>query len=157
MRFAVAVVAAFLALPAGSASALTMDEILARYVEARGGAAKIEAIKSLRATGKVVFGGGESAIEAAWGRLQKRPGMIRSEITLQGLTAVEAFDGQEGWSLSPFQGRRDAEKGSADDAREHGAATRTSRGRSSTGARRGTGSSTWAPRTWTARPRTSCA
>ncbi len=118
MRFAVAVVAAFLALPAGSANALTMDEILARYVEARGGAAKIEAIKSLRATGKVVLGGGEFAIEEAWGRLQKRPGMIRSEITLQGLTSVEAFDGQESWSLSPFQGRRDAEKGSADDARD---------------------------------------
>src|SRR6266508_5688372 len=95
-----------------------MDEILESYVEARGGAAKIVAIKSLRATGKVVFGGGEFAIEEAWARLQKRPGMIRSEITLQGLTAVEAFDGQEGWSLSPFQGRRDAEKGSADDARD---------------------------------------
>jgi len=118
MRFAVAVVAAFLALPAGSAGALTVDEILMRYVEARGGAAKIEAIKSLRATGKVVFGEGEFAIEAGWGVLQKRPGMIRSEITLQGLTAVEAFDGQESWSLSPFQGRRDAEKGSADDARD---------------------------------------
>src|SRR6266542_236853 len=118
MGFAVAVGTAFLALPAGSAGALTGGEILARHVEARGGAAKMEAIKSIRATGKVVFGGGEFAIEAGWALLQKRPGMIRSEITLQGLTAVEAFDGQEGWSLSPFQGRRDAEKGSADEARD---------------------------------------
>src|SRR6266511_2393886 len=118
MRFALAVVAAFLALPAGSASALTLDEILARYVGARGGAAKIETIKSLRATGKAVFGGGEFSIEAAWGLLQKRPGMIRNEITLPGLTAGEASDGQGGWSPSPGQRRRDAKTGSAAYARD---------------------------------------
>jgi photosystem II stability/assembly factor-like uncharacterized protein/outer membrane lipoprotein-sorting protein len=117
MRFAIAVAGALLTLSAGPARALTVDEIVAKAVEARGGLAKIEAIQSVRATGKVVFGGGEFSIEAGFGLLQKRPGMIRSETTLQGLTAVEAFDGQEGWNLSPFQGRRDAQKGSADDAR----------------------------------------
>ncbi len=118
MRFAMALVAGLLSLSAGPAHSLTVDEIVARYVEARGGMAKIEAIRSLRATGKVVFGGGEFSIEAGFGLLQKRPGMIRSERTIQGLTAVEAFDGREAWSLSPFQGKRDAQKGSADDARE---------------------------------------
>jgi hypothetical protein len=117
MRFVNAMVAALLTLPAVPALSLTVDEIVAKSVEARGGLAKIEAIKSVRTTGKVVFGGGEFSIEAVFGRLQKRPGMIRTETTLQGLTAVEAFDGQEGWSLSPFQGKRDAQKGSADDAR----------------------------------------
>ncbi|HEX5855437.1 MAG TPA: hypothetical protein VFZ57_07435, partial [Thermoanaerobaculia bacterium] len=117
MRIVIAWVAALLALPAGPAHSLTVDEIIAKSVEARGGLAKLEAIKSVRATGKVVFGGGEFSIEAGFGLLQKRPGMIRDETTLQGLTAVEAFDGQEGWRLSPFQGKRDAQKGSADDAR----------------------------------------
>src|ERR1700693_5055573 len=120
MRFAIAVAGAFLTIAGEPARALTVDEIVAKAVEARGGLAKIEALKSVRATGKVVFGGGEFAIEAGFGLLQKRPGMIRSETTLQGLTAVEAFDGREGWNLSPFQGRRDAQKGSADDARAFG-------------------------------------
>ena len=64
------------------------------------------------------FGFGSGQIEAGWAQLQKRPGMIRTEVTLQGLTAVDAYDGHEGWSLDPFQGRRDAQKDSADDARE---------------------------------------
>ncbi len=118
MRFALGILAALLTLPARPTGALTVDEILARYVEARGGAAKLAAIRSFRATGKAVFGGGEFAVHADWGLLQKRPGMIRSETTLQGLTGVEAFDGQEAWSLFPFQGRRDAQKESADEARD---------------------------------------
>ena len=118
MRIAVAFVAALLALPANSGRALTVDEIVARYVEARGGAAKLEAIRSLRMTGKARFGGGDSPIEASFGQLQKRVGMIRTEITLQGLTAVDAYDGSESWSLSPFQGVRDAQKNSADEARQ---------------------------------------
>ncbi len=79
MRLALGILTTLLALPAGPAGALTVDEVLARYVEARGGIAKLAAIKSLRATGKAVFGGGEFAIEAAWVRLQKRPGMMRTE------------------------------------------------------------------------------
>ena len=117
MRFAMAIVIAALALPAGFAGALTVEEILAKNVEARGGMSKLQAIQSLRVTGKAVFGFGDSAIEAGWGMLQKRPAMFRTEITLQGLTGVDAYDGREGWSLEPFQGRRDAQKSSADDAK----------------------------------------
>jgi hypothetical protein len=36
---------------------------------------------------------------------------------LQGMTAVQAYDGQEGWKISPFQGRKDPEKMSADDTK----------------------------------------
>ena len=58
-----------------------------------------------------------AAIDAPWGQVQKRPGLVRSEITLQGLTQISAYDGREGWTISPFQGRLDAEKASDDDAR----------------------------------------
>src|SRR6266567_6565004 len=117
MNTVIAIVTALLALPAAASKPLTVDDVVARYVDARGGLAKVDAIKSFRATGKVVFGGGEFSLEAGFGLLQKRPGMLRVETTIQGLTAVEAYAGQEGWSLSPFQGKRDAQKGSADDAR----------------------------------------
>ena len=38
--------------------------------------------------------------------LVKKPGMIREEGSIQGLTGVFAYDGKEGWSIQPFQGRR---------------------------------------------------
>jgi len=110
MNIAFLFAVALLAAPAQAAKPLTVDEIVARSIEARGGAAKLAAIRSVRVTGKLVFGGGNFSIEAAFGRVVKRPGMIRTETTLQGLTAVEAYDGTEGWSLDPFQGRRDPEK-----------------------------------------------
>src|SRR5438093_4429359 len=101
---------ALLAPPAQPAKTLAVDEIVARSVEARGGAAKLAAIQSLRLTGKVQFGGANFSIDAAYAVLVKRPGRIRSETTLQGLTAVEAYEGAEGWSVQPFQGRRDPQK-----------------------------------------------
>jgi hypothetical protein len=33
------------------------------------------------------------------------------------MTQVEAYDGKEGWRISPFQGRKDPEKMSADDVK----------------------------------------
>ena len=66
--------------------ALTVDEIVARHVEARGGAARLAAIRSLRLTGTSVFGGGDFRIEAEWALVVARPGRLRSELSLQGLT-----------------------------------------------------------------------
>ncbi len=97
--------------------AVTADELIARNVEARGGLAKLQALRSLRLTGTVTFGGGEGRIEAKAGRLVKRPGMIRTEMTLQGLTGVDAYDGKEAWSLEPWEGRRDPQRTSADEAK----------------------------------------
>ncbi len=116
MRFLIALLTAVLALPS-SGRTLTVDEIVAKNIAARGGDAKLKAIHSLRLTGKAVFSFGDNALEAGWGQLQKRPGMIRTEISLQGLTAVTTYDGREGWSLQPFQGRRDAQRSSAEDSR----------------------------------------
>ena len=118
MPIAFALVAAALFSSTSPSRPLTVDEILARYVEARGGSSKLDAIRSLRLTGKAEFHFGDTHIEAEWGQLQKRPGMIRTEATLQGLTSVDAYDGRDAWTLFPFQGRRDAEKKSADEARE---------------------------------------
>ena len=99
------------------ASAETLDQVLAKNAAARGGESKLREIKTLRLTGHVVFGGGDFTSDAEWAQVQKRPGSVRSEFTLQGLTAVSAYDGKDGWSMSPFGGRREAEKQSDDDAR----------------------------------------
>ncbi len=117
--FVRAVLATFiLAFPGAiSATPLTTDQVVDKALAARGGLERIHAIGSLRLSGRISFGAGDGRIEAAWAQIQKRPGRIRSETTLQGLTAVEAFDGREAWALEPFQGRRDAQKRSGDEAK----------------------------------------
>ena len=115
-RFGLLVVS--LALQSGAVHALTADEIVTRYIEARGGAEKIQTLRSVRLTGKLEFGRRSSVVVADWGEIIKRPGMLRDETTMQGLTSVDAFDGKDAWSVSPFQGRRDPQRASADETRQ---------------------------------------
>src|SRR5713101_4662752 len=118
MRNGIGVLLAGMLLQAGAARALTADEVVARNIEARGGAAKLAAVRSLRLTGTASFTFGDNKIDAEWAALQKRPGMVRTEISLQGLTAVDAFDGRDGWEVQPFSGRRDAHRTTADEAKD---------------------------------------
>lgn len=98
------------------ARALTLDEILQKNLAARGGAEQIAALKSVRFTGKMKFSGWGGEFELS--NLTARPGRVRNESTMQGLTQISAWDGSEGWSISPFGGRKDPEKMSADDAKQ---------------------------------------
>lgn len=84
------------------AAAQAVDEIVAKHLAARGGAARIAAIESLRTTAKVKAEGGREAVVV---REIKRPGRIRAEFTAQGVTGVYACDGERGWLVSPFDGR----------------------------------------------------
>jgi hypothetical protein len=97
-----------------AAHAETVDELLAKNLAARGGADKVAAIKTLKSEGKLLFGG---QFELSLTTYQKAPDKVRSEASIQGLTAVQAWDGHEAWQISPFQGRKDPEKMSADDAK----------------------------------------
>jgi hypothetical protein len=87
-------------------SAQTADEIIANYVKNTGGAERIQAIKTLRRTGKLTLGFGMDAVMV---RENKRPNKVRQEFTLQGMTAVTAYDGRQGWKIEPFQGKKDPE------------------------------------------------
>ena len=95
-----------LALVAVPAPAQTAEEIVARYIKAIGGMEKIQAVRTLRRTGKFTGGGG---FEAAVLEESKRPGMVRQEFSLQGLTGVNAYDGKTGWKIEPWQGKKDPE------------------------------------------------
>src|SRR5690348_1246526 len=97
-----------------SAHALTVDDLLAKNLAARGGADKVAAIKTLKSEGKLLFGG---QFELTLTAYQKAPDSVRNEASIQGLTAVQAWDGKDAWQISPFQGRKDPEKMSADDAK----------------------------------------
>ena len=95
-----------LALLAAPASAQTAEEIVAKYIKTVGGADKIQAVKTLRRIGTFNGGGG---FEAPIVEENKRNNMVRQEFSLQGLTAVNAYDGNTGWKIEPWQGKKDAE------------------------------------------------
>lgn len=89
-----------------SASAQTAEEIVAKYIKTVGGAEKIQAVKTLRKMG--IFNGG-GGFEAPILEENKRANMVRQEFSLQGLTAVNAYDGKTGWKIEPWQGKKDPE------------------------------------------------
>ena len=104
-----------LALMTAGLQAQTVDEIIAKNIQARGGAEKLKSVQSMKSTATMTMGPG---MEAPGVLLQKRPGMARLEFTVQGLTAVQAYDGKNAWQIMPFTGKKDPELMSADEAKE---------------------------------------
>lgn len=96
-------------------SAQTVDEIIAKNIQARGGMDKIKSVQTIRSTGIMTMGPG---MEAPGALIQKRPDMARLEFTMQGLTAVQAYDGKDAWQIMPFTGKKDPEMMSADDKKD---------------------------------------
>src|SRR5438477_11323587 len=79
---------ALIAIVAGcgfAASAQTADEIVGHYVKAVGGMDKIQAVHSLRRSGKYIGGGG---FEAVILKENKRDAYVRREFSLQGMKAI---------------------------------------------------------------------
>ena len=107
--------AALISSAAETENAPTLDELVAKNIEAKGGADALRALQSLKLTGKLVIREGQ--VQLLHTEIKKRPDQVRTDETLQGMTAVEAYDGKESWRISPFQGRKDPEKMSADDTK----------------------------------------
>jgi hypothetical protein len=93
----------------------TADELIAKNIQARGGMEKMKAIKTMRITGKFEGGGG---FTASVGQENQRPNLLRETLTLQGMTAVQAYDGSAGWQIQPFGGKKDPELMGEDDVRD---------------------------------------
>ena len=118
LRALIAFISAALIAPnffAQDKNAPTLDELVSKNIEAKGGADALRGLQSLTLTGKMLVQQGQ--IQLTYVQTKKRPGEVRTEATLQGMTQVEAYDGKEGWKISPFQGRKDPERMSADDVK----------------------------------------
>jgi len=100
MRHLIPLVAAVLLAPAVP-EAQTLDEILAKHVAARGGRDALAALRTLRMSGRASAGPGREALVT---REIARPGRIRTEFAFQGTTGVYAWDGSEGFQVSPLDG-----------------------------------------------------
>jgi hypothetical protein len=96
------------------ASCQTAEDLVNKNIEAKGGMDKIKAIETWRMTGKLIGGG----ITASTGQENKRPNLVRETFSLQGMTAVQAYDGSTGWQIQPFGGRKDPELMGEDDLRD---------------------------------------
>lgn len=104
----------------GTATAQTSysaDQLVAKNLEARGGAQALAAIRSLQFEGRLLTPGDFELAFKETRQRQSRGDAVRDDLSVQGLTIVQAYDGANAWRINPFQGRRDAERMSADEAR----------------------------------------
>lgn len=84
----------------GQEADLTLDQIIQKHIDAEGGADKINAVQTMKASGTASLMGGQ--IEAPVTVVVKRPSSMRLEISVQGKSIVTAFDGTTAWNIIPF-------------------------------------------------------
>jgi hypothetical protein len=93
----------------------SLDDIMARYIEARGGLEAIRSVTTIRMKGTMTSGPGNPVpvvIE------MKRPAMMRMDMIVDGAMGTQAFDGTEGWVVMPFAGITTPDRMPPDVARE---------------------------------------
>lgn len=89
------------------AEAQTADEIVAKVLSARGGLAKIKAVKSQRITGTIYF---SPEFYGPFVAEFKRPGKMHNEVVVQNKTVLRTINGKNGgWVLNPFGPKTGAE------------------------------------------------
>jgi outer membrane lipoprotein-sorting protein len=89
---------------AAAAGAQTVDEIVAKNLQAKGGAEKWKSVNSVKMTGRITLQGTELPLTV----YAKRPNLNRQEIMLQDKRVVQAFDGTSAWVINPMMGGEEA-------------------------------------------------
>lgn len=87
--------AALLYLPASAQNTLTVDEIVAKVIETRGGMDKLAAIKTIRAT----YVSEQDGKPVMLVNLLKRPNKFRRDISYAGDTIIYGYDGNSAWQF----------------------------------------------------------
>jgi len=88
------------------ACAQTAEELVSKNLQAKGGIDKIKSVKTWRMTGRLKNARGRIAVV---GQTNMRPDLVRQTLTMQGMTAIQAYDGSTGWQTQPFRGRKEPE------------------------------------------------
>ena len=100
-------------LAASFAPAQTVDEIIAKNIQAHGGIEKLKSVKTVRSSGKYIAGN----LRVGFVQENKRPDKVREESIVQGAADVQAYDGKTSWEINPFQGRKDPQLLSEDESK----------------------------------------
>jgi outer membrane lipoprotein-sorting protein len=104
--------ATVIATAAPRALAQTVDEIVARNIQGRGGVERIKAVQSMKQTSHLKIQG----MSATLTLYAKRPNLSRQEVSIAGATAIAAFDGQNAWGVNPMLGQTTPQVVSGPDA-----------------------------------------
>ncbi|MFH1845428.1 MAG: hypothetical protein ABIF77_19765 [bacterium] len=83
-----------------TAQAMDADELIAKNIEAMGGLENLQAIETMKTTGKMIVPG----MEFPFDTYHMRPSSLRIESDIQGMSFVQAFDGEGGWQINPMAG-----------------------------------------------------
>lgn len=96
---AAALVSALLLLPGltPAAAAQTVDEIIAKNLEAKGGIARLKDTRTVRTTGRATMQGMDVRITTS----NKRPYYTLNEMDMNGQTMRQGFDGETLWMAVP--------------------------------------------------------
>ncbi|ABF11560.1 hypothetical protein ACUXAV_005690 [Cupriavidus metallidurans] len=93
---------------AADAGRMSAAQIVDRNVAARGGLAAWRAVNTLTMSGEL-DAGGKKETKLPFVATMKRPHKVRFELRFQDQTAVQVYDGTQGWKVRPFLGRDGAE------------------------------------------------
>ena len=97
---------------------LSLDEVIEQNIEARGGYDSIKDVKSARMTGQMNMGGGMIAPFTMEFKRGEEENKMRMEFQVQGMTGIQAYDGEKGWMVMPFMGKTAPEEMSEADLKD---------------------------------------
>ncbi len=89
-------------------SVLSVDQVLEKNAAARGGSAAWRAVNAVTYKGELDAGGKKDMMLPFTSTLQ-RPNRSRMEIRFEEQTAVQVYDGKQGWKVRPFLNRNEVE------------------------------------------------
>ena len=112
------VAAMFLATAAVPAQAQDAQSLVEKNLAARGGGAALDALKGVSFQGRILFPGDFELTYKESRALLGAKAAARTDLSLQGLDVVQSYDGSGAWKINPFQGRKDPEKMTSDEARQ---------------------------------------
>jgi outer membrane lipoprotein-sorting protein len=107
---------ASLAASVAAAADLTAAQIADKSIAARGGLQAWRAVNTLTLAGEM-DAGGKADVKLPFTMSMKRPHKSRLEIKFEEQTAVQVWDGSQGWKLRPFLNRNEVENYSAAEAK----------------------------------------
>jgi hypothetical protein len=85
----------------GPAAGPPADSVIARYLAARGGAARVRGVRAERMAGRMTFASGLSGVDTVE---LARPLRIRTTIHFGDRVLVQGYDGRTAWTINPFAG-----------------------------------------------------
>ena len=92
-----------------TSSAIELDEVLQKHIEAKGGMEKLKSVNSMQMYGKSHMRG----VELPFTTFHMRPDKLRIETTIQGQSIVQGYDGETGWYVNPMSGSSEPQEMSA--------------------------------------------